>query len=83
MTNNDTIGNLTTIIKFVVMTIAPYLSLSEALQNQLIAVVVAIIGFILAYYDAKYENTMIGTNNTMSDDVTDEIQETRDDDDSA
>ena len=81
MTNNDTIGNLTTIIKFVVMTIAPYLSLSEALQNQLIAVIVAIIGFILAYYDAKYENTMIGTSNTGSEDITDEIQETRDDED--
>ena len=82
---NDTVGNLTTIIKFVVMTIAPYLSLSEALQNQLIAVIVAVIGFILAYYDAKYENTLIGNKTGVtSDDVTDEIQETTsDEDDSA
>lgn len=69
------------------MTIAPYLSLSEALQNQLIAVIVAIIGFILAYYDAKYENTLIGDKTGVtSDDVTDEIQETNncdDEDDSA
>lgn len=59
--NTDTIGNLTTLIKFVVMTIAPYLSLTEAMQNQLIAIIVAIIGFILAYYDAKYQNTVIGS----------------------
>ncbi len=84
--NDELIGNLTTIIKFVVMTIAPYLSLSEALQNQLIAVIVAVIGFGLAYYDAKYENTLIGNStSTVSDNITDEIQETTysDDDDTA
>ena len=57
--NTDTIGNLTTIIKFIIMTIAPYLSLTEAMQNQLIGIIVSIIGFILAYYDAKYQNTVI------------------------
>ena len=77
MTNNDTIGNITTIIKFIIMTIAPYLSLTEAMQNQLIGVIVAIIGFILAYYDAKYENNIIGNTTNTSD----EIQETTDDTD--
>lgn len=67
--NEDTIGNLTTVIKFIIMTIAPYLSLTEAMQNQLIAIIVAIIGFILAYYDAKYNNTVIGT---VENDNTDE-----------
>ena len=46
---NELFGNLTTIIKFVVMTIAPYLALTADMQNQLIAVLVAIIGFVLAY----------------------------------
>lgn len=59
--NDELIGNLTTLIKFIIMTIAPYLSLTEAMQNQLIGVIVAIIGFILAYYDARYQNTVIGS----------------------
>lgn len=63
MTDNIT-GNATTIIKFAVMTIAPYLSLSQAMQDQLVAVLVAIVGFILAYADARYTNTIV----TKSDD---------------
>lgn len=57
--NNEPLGNLTTIIKFVVMTIAPYLALTADMQNQLIAILVAIIGFVLAYFDAKHPNTII------------------------
>lgn len=56
---NELIGNITTIIKFVVMTIAPYLALTADMQNQLIAVLVAIIGFVLAYFDAKHPNTIL------------------------
>lgn len=56
---NELFGNLTTIIKFVVMTIAPYLALTADMQNQLIAILVAIIGFVLAYFDAKHPNTII------------------------
>ena len=80
--NNDTIGNLTTIIKFIVMTIAPYLSLTEALQNQLVAVIVALIGFILAYYDAKYQNNIITKDTTTinPNDVDDVIDDNVDDD---
>ena len=63
--NEDQIGNLTTIIKFLVMTVAPYLSLTEAMQNQLIGVIVAVIGFIIAYYDAKYQNTVINSNTSV------------------
>lgn len=68
--NNELIGNLTTLIKFVVMTIAPYLSLTEAMQNQVIAIIVAIIGFILAYYDARYSNTIITSD--ADDNITEE-----------
>lgn len=56
---NELLGNITTIIKFIVMTIAPYLALTTDMQNQLIAVLVAIIGFVLAYLDAKHPNTII------------------------
>ena len=66
---NELFGNITTIIKFVVMTIAPYLALTADMQNQLIAVLVAIIGFVLAYLDAKHPNTILDntTNNVEYD----------------
>ena len=57
--NNELFGNLTTVIKFVVMTIAPYLALTSDMQNRLIAALVAIIGFVLAYLDAKHPNTIL------------------------
>ena len=63
---NELLGNITTIIKFIVMTIAPYLALTADMQNQLIAILVAIIGFVLAYLDAKHPNTIIdNTTNNM------------------
>lgn len=64
-------GNLTTIVKFIIMTIAPYLSITEAMQNQLIGVCVAIIGFILAYADARWDNTLISQNNETQEDSED------------
>nr|DAU39918.1 MAG TPA: hypothetical protein [Caudoviricetes sp.] len=66
---NELFGNITTIIKFVVMTIAPYLALTADMQNQLIAILVAVIGFILAYFDAKHPNTILDntTNNVEYD----------------
>ena len=67
--NNELLGNITTIIKFIVMTIAPYLALTADMQNQLIALTVAIIGFILAYFDAKHPNTIIDTKNCDNDDT--------------
>ena len=66
---NELLGNITTIIKFIVMTIAPYLALTADMQNQLIAILVAIIGFVLAYLDAKHPNTILDntTNNVEYD----------------
>lgn len=66
---NELLGNITTIIKFIVMTIAPYLALTADMQNQLIAILVAIIGFVLAYFDAKHPNTILDntTNNVEYD----------------
>lgn len=67
--NNELLGNITTIIKFIVMTIAPYIALTADMQNQLIAILVAVIGFILAYFDAKHPNTILDntTNNVEYD----------------
>ena len=65
---NELFGNITTIIKFVVMTIAPYLALTADMQNQLIAILVAVIGFILAYFDAKHPNPILD-NTTNNDSV--------------
>lgn len=45
------------------MTVAPYFGVASATQDQLIAVVTAIIGLILAYFDAKYDNTLISQPN--------------------
>lgn len=61
---NELLGNITTIIKFIVMTIAPYLALTADMQNQLIAILVAIIGFVLAYLDAKHPNTILDNTTT-------------------
>ena len=68
--NNEILGNITTIIKFIVMTIAPYLALTADMQNQLIAILVAIIGFILAYFDAKHPNTIIDNTKNYDTDET-------------
>lgn len=67
--NNELLGNITTIIKFIVMTIAPYLALTADMQNQLITILAAIIGFVLAYLDAKHPNTILDntTNNVEYD----------------
>lgn len=68
--NNEILGNITTIIKFIVMTIAPYLALTADMQNQLIAILVAAIGFILAYFDAKHPNTIIDNTKNCDTDET-------------
>lgn len=59
MTRQDIIGNLTTIIKILIMTVAPaiavYLGTS---QETVIAFLTAVLTFILAVIDARYPNTM-------------------------
>lgn len=55
----DLIGNLTTIIKFIVMTIVPALGIDAAYQEPLTGAVVGVVGFILAFLDARYNNTFI------------------------
>lgn len=59
MTRQDTIGNLTTIIKILIMTVAPaiavYLGTS---QETVTAFLTAVLTFALAVIDARYPNTL-------------------------
>lgn len=52
-------GNVTTIIKLIVMTVAPALAMSEATANAIISIITGIVGLVLGYYDAKYDNDII------------------------
>lgn len=62
-------GNITTIIKFIVMTAAPAIGVDEATGNALVSVLVAVIFFILAYFDAEKPNNFkfLGNNSTVED----------------
>ena len=63
--NNNYIGNITTIVKYICMVIAGYalgLAISYGLnlpvsQEQLSEIIFAIIVFIIGYLDSKYPNT--------------------------
>jgi uncharacterized membrane protein YqaE (UPF0057 family) len=63
--DKDIIGNITTIIKILIMTVAPaiavYLGTS---QETVIAFLTAVLTFVLAICDAKYPNTF-GSNKTI------------------
>ena len=54
-----TIGNITTIIKILIMTVAPAIAVYIGTDEQsVIAFLTAILTFGLAIYDARYPNTM-------------------------
>ena len=57
--NPDIIGNITTIIKIIIMTIAPAIAVYIGVTpDVVITFLTAVLTFILAIYDAKYPNTM-------------------------
>lgn len=62
-------GNITTIIKFIIMTAAPAIGIDEVTGDALVTVIVAIIGFILAYFDAENPNNykFLGNNKKEED----------------
>ena len=62
-------GNITTIIKFAVMTAAPAIGIDATTGDALISVIVALIGFILAYFDAENPNnyTFLGNQEEKED----------------
>ena len=57
--NPDIIGNITTIIKILIMTVAPAIAVYIGTDEQtIITFLTAVLTFILAVLDAKYPNTM-------------------------
>lgn len=62
MNKEETIGNLTTIIKVLIITFAP-LTLTYINIDQLTILIIAILGLIFSLIDAKYKNTIINNNN--------------------
>lgn len=68
-------GNITTIIKFAVMTIAPAIGIDATTGDALVSVIVALIGFILAYFDAEKPNTFKFLGNNEEKDGTGVVDE--------
>ena len=59
MSKQEIIGNLTTIIKILIMTVAPAIAVYIGTDEQsVVAFLTAILTFGLAIYDARYPNTM-------------------------
>lgn len=59
MTRQDIIGNLTTIIKILIMTVAPAIAVYIGTDEQtVIAFLTAVLTFVLAVIDARYPNTL-------------------------
>lgn len=56
-------GNLTTIIKIVIMTMGPAIGLNEAHCDAIVTLLTAVICFILAMLDAYYPNSFKILNN--------------------
>ena len=57
-------GNISTIVKMILLTVLPYIIADTQTQNQVISIILAIVGLIIAYVDAKYPNTLAFLDNT-------------------
>ena len=71
MSKQDIIGNLTTIIKILIMTVAPAIAVYIGTDEQtVIAFLTAVLTFALAVIDARYPNTLAVFDNkpNLSDD---------------
>ena len=51
-------GNISTIVKMILLTILPYIIADTQTQDQVTSIILAIVGLIIAYIDAKYPNTL-------------------------
>ena len=51
-------GNISTIVKMILLTVLPYIIADSQTQDQVISIILAIVGLIIAYIDAKYPNTL-------------------------
>ena len=51
-------GNISTIVKMILLTVLPYIIADSQTQDQVMSIILAIVGLIIAYIDAKYPNTL-------------------------
>ena len=74
--NEDLIGNLSTIIKILILTFVPAAFLEQVDANTLSVAISVVIMFIFSLIDAKYSNTLAIFNNeptiTNDDEIHDE-----------
>lgn len=59
MVSDNVLGNLSTVVKIVVLPIASGLGLDAVTSDALVGVAGSIIGLILALIDARYPNTFM------------------------
>ena len=59
-------GNISTIVKMILLTVLPYIIADSQTQDQVISIILAIVGLIIAYVDAKYPNTLSFLDNAPS-----------------
>ena len=59
-------GNISTIVKMILLTVLPYIIADTQTQDQVISIILAIVGLIIAYIDAKYPNTLAFLDNAPS-----------------
>ena len=59
-------GNISTIVKMILLTVLPYIIADTQTQDQVISIILAIVGLIIAYVDAKYPNTLSFLDNAPS-----------------
>ncbi len=80
MTDNNLFGNLTTIVNFLSLAIFPYVSIYGITQDQLTALLCAVIGILFAYVNAKHPNTFgfLGNDPVHSEVQKEKIIETND-----
>ena len=51
-------GNISTLVKMILLTVLPYIIADSQTQDQVVSIILAITGFLIAYIDAKYPNTL-------------------------
>ena len=70
-------GNISTIVKMVLLTVLPYIIADTQTQDQVTSIILAIVGLIIAYIDAKYPNTLSFLDNAPSLDEPAQVGEIR------
>ena len=75
--NEEFVGNVSTIVKILVLTFVPAAFLEQVDANALSVVLTGIIMFVFSIIDAKYANTFLGKDNTepIEEDIEEEINE--------